>query len=74
MIVLDDLGFGQLGCFGSDLSTPHIDALADRDVVVEAIVEDEAAKVALFKQLDAVVEADQRRRHGRGDAESHRPA
>jgi len=28
VIVLDDLGFGQLGCFGSDLSTPTIDALA----------------------------------------------
>lgn len=32
-------------------------ALADRDVVVEAIVEDEAAKVELFKTLDQVVEA-----------------
>ncbi|SDJ26249.1 3-hydroxyacyl-CoA dehydrogenase [Frankineae bacterium MT45] len=29
--------------------------LADRDLVVEAIVEDEAAKVALFKQLDEIV-------------------
>lgn len=28
MIVLDDLGFGQLGCFGSDIPTPHIDRLA----------------------------------------------
>ncbi|HEX6312240.1 MAG TPA: arylsulfatase [Acidimicrobiia bacterium] len=28
VIVLDDLGFGQLGCFGSDLATPAIDALA----------------------------------------------
>ncbi|MGQ0802906.1 MAG: arylsulfatase [Actinomycetota bacterium] len=28
MIVLDDLGFGQLGCFGSDIATPNIDALA----------------------------------------------
>jgi arylsulfatase len=28
MVVLDDLGFGQLGCFGADLATPHIDALA----------------------------------------------
>jgi len=27
-IVLDDTGFGQLGCFGSDIATPHIDALA----------------------------------------------
>jgi 3-hydroxybutyryl-CoA dehydrogenase len=34
-----------------------LDAVADREVVVEAIVEDEAAKVALFKQLDAVVTA-----------------
>ncbi|KRF10491.1 arylsulfatase [Nocardioides sp. Soil796] len=27
-IVLDDTGFAQLGCFGSDISTPNIDALA----------------------------------------------
>lgn len=32
-------------------------SIADRDIVVEAIVEDEAAKVALFKQLDQIVEA-----------------
>lgn len=31
--------------------------LADRDMVVEAIVEDEAAKVELFKQLDEIVES-----------------
>jgi arylsulfatase A-like enzyme len=28
MIVLDDVGFSQLGCFGSDIETPHIDHLA----------------------------------------------
>ena len=28
MIVLDDLGFGQLGCFGSDIETPNFDRLA----------------------------------------------
>ncbi len=28
VIVLDDLGFAQLGCFGSDIETPHIDHLA----------------------------------------------
>ncbi|MFC5587341.1 sulfatase-like hydrolase/transferase [Sporosarcina soli] len=27
-IVLDDLGFSQLGCYGSDISTPHMDELA----------------------------------------------
>jgi arylsulfatase A-like enzyme len=27
-IVLDDTGFGQLGCYGSPIATPHIDALA----------------------------------------------
>ena len=27
-IVLDDTGFGQLGCYGSPISTPHLDALA----------------------------------------------
>jgi 3-hydroxybutyryl-CoA dehydrogenase len=32
-----------------------LDELADRDLVVEAIVEDEAAKVELFGQLDKIV-------------------
>jgi len=27
-IVLDDTGFGHLGCFGSDIATPHMDRLA----------------------------------------------
>ncbi len=33
-----------------------VDALADRDLVVEAVVEDERAKVDVFAALDAVVE------------------
>ncbi len=28
VILLDDLGFAQLGCFGSDIATPNIDRLA----------------------------------------------
>jgi arylsulfatase len=28
MVVLDDVGFAQLGCFGSDIATPNIDRLA----------------------------------------------
>src|SRR5262249_12338691 len=28
VVVLDDLGFAQLGCFGSDIATPSIDRLA----------------------------------------------
>jgi 3-hydroxybutyryl-CoA dehydrogenase len=32
-----------------------LEELADRDLVVEAILEDEAAKVALFRQLDKIV-------------------
>ncbi|WP_427384368.1 3-hydroxybutyryl-CoA dehydrogenase [Janibacter sp. G56] len=34
---------------------PDLQSMADRDIVVEAIVEDEATKVALFKQLDEIV-------------------
>ena len=33
----------------------NLEALADRDMVVEAILEDEGAKVALFKKLDMIV-------------------
>jgi arylsulfatase len=28
LVVLDDVGFAQLGCFGSDIDTPHLDRLA----------------------------------------------
>lgn len=31
-IVLDDVGFSQLGCYGSAISTPNIDALAEEGV------------------------------------------
>jgi arylsulfatase len=30
LIVLDDVGFAQLGCYGSDIETPALDALASR--------------------------------------------
>jgi arylsulfatase A-like enzyme len=29
LIVLDDTGFAQLGCYGSPIATPHIDGLAE---------------------------------------------
>ncbi|MBB5158906.1 arylsulfatase [Saccharopolyspora phatthalungensis] len=29
VIVLDDVGFAQLGCFGARIRTPHMDSLAD---------------------------------------------
>ena len=32
LIVLDDLGFAQLGCFGADIDTPAIDAIAAEGV------------------------------------------
>ena len=28
IVVLDDVGFAQLGCYGSDIATPNIDRLA----------------------------------------------
>jgi 3-hydroxybutyryl-CoA dehydrogenase len=36
--------------------TDDVERLADRELVVEAVVEDEAAKVAVFERLDQVVE------------------
>jgi len=30
VVLVDDLGFGDLGCFGSEIATPHVDALAAR--------------------------------------------
>ena len=30
VILADDLGYSDLGCFGGEIRTPHLDALADR--------------------------------------------
>lgn len=30
LIVADDMGYSDVGCFGGEISTPHIDALAER--------------------------------------------
>jgi 3-hydroxybutyryl-CoA dehydrogenase len=38
-------------------STTQLEDLADRELVIEAIVEDEAAKVRLFESLDAIVQS-----------------
>ena len=32
LVVLDDVGYAQLGCYGSDIDTPNIDRLADGGV------------------------------------------
>ena len=32
LIVSDDLGFSDLGCFGGEIDTPHLDALAKNGV------------------------------------------
>jgi arylsulfatase A-like enzyme len=32
VVLLDDLGFAHLGCYGSDIATPNIDALAENGV------------------------------------------
>ena len=32
VILVDDMGFSDLGCFGSEIPTPHIDRLASRGV------------------------------------------
>lgn len=34
VVVLDDLGFGQLGCYGGTASTPHLDGLAASGVAL----------------------------------------
>src|SRR5688500_7872237 len=37
-------------------TTTDMDLMADRDLVVEAVAEDEAAKLAVFARLDATVQ------------------
>lgn len=32
LIVADDLGFGDIGCYGGDIQTPHIDELARKGI------------------------------------------
>ena len=37
VILIDDLGFSHFNCFGSDLTTPHIDALAPRGAALHEL-------------------------------------
>lgn len=32
VIMVDDMGFSDIGCYGSEIPTPHLDALAERGV------------------------------------------
>lgn len=32
LVILDDVGFGQLGCYGSEISTPHLDSIASNGI------------------------------------------
>ncbi len=34
LILADDMGFSDIGCFGSEISTPHLDGLAARGMRV----------------------------------------
>lgn len=66
--VLDSLGravkAGKLAGAARDAAldrvtfTTDLWALADRDLVIEAVAEDEALKVQVFEQIDKIVEAD----------------
>jgi 3-hydroxybutyryl-CoA dehydrogenase len=53
---LDDAGAAEVGSRITVLADP--DALGDREIVVEAIIEAEAAKVEVFTTLDKIVTAD----------------
>ncbi len=32
VVLVDDMGFSDIGCYGGEIATPHLDALADRGV------------------------------------------
>jgi arylsulfatase len=37
IVLLDDLGYSDYGAYGSEIRTPHIDALADNGVVLDQL-------------------------------------
>jgi len=36
VILFDDLGYSDLGCYGGEIDTPHIDSLASKGVRFES--------------------------------------
>ena len=39
IILLDDLGYSDLGCYGGEIDTPNIDALAENGVRFESFLQ-----------------------------------
>ena len=67
LVVLDDVGFAQLGCFGSDLDTPMFDALAAARSALPQLPHDRAVLT------DAVVPAHRAQPPRERDGPHHRP-
>jgi hypothetical protein len=64
-VVLDDVGFADLGCYGSDIATPHIDGLAAGSLPLHELPRH------LHVLADACVSAD-RSQCARGRHRNHR--
>jgi hypothetical protein len=50
VVVLDDVGFGDFGCYGSELHTPTFDALAEGGVTIKSVGLTEGADAMVFAQ------------------------
>ncbi len=37
LILVDDLGFSDLGCYGGEIETPHLDEFGLRGITIYAI-------------------------------------
>ena len=65
IVVLDDIGFAQLGCFGSAIATPNIDRLAARRASLQPVPRD--VDLLLDQGGPAQRAQPPRRRHGHDD-------
>ena len=71
VVLVDDMGFSDIGCYGSEIPTPNLDRLAARGVAVHAVLQHGAvqphARVAADGALSAPGRHGLARRQGRAE-------
>ena len=74
VILSDDMGFSDLGCYGGEIRTPNLDALAAGGAAVHAVLQHGPLLPDAGQPAHRPLPAPGRRRPHDGGQRGHRPA